>query len=65
LAHVIPYQGIKRALAHVIVPLIPDDVSTMYEPFAGSAAVAIATAYSGKAAALSRLRSTVPTGNRR
>jgi DNA adenine methylase len=47
--HVIPYQGSKRALAHVIVPLIPDDVSTMYEPFAGSAAVAVATAYSGKA----------------
>lgn len=46
--HVIPYQGSKRALAHVIVPLIPDDVSTMHEPFAGSAAVAVATAYSGK-----------------
>lgn len=50
--HVIPYQGSKRALAHVIVPLIPDDVSTMYEPFAGSAAVAIATAYAGKTRAI-------------
>lgn len=46
--HVIPYQGSKRALAHVIVPLIPDDTQTMYEPFAGSAAVSIAAAYSGR-----------------
>lgn len=47
--HVIPYQGSKRGLAHVIVPLIPDTVATMYEPFAGSAAVSIAAAHSGKA----------------
>lgn len=37
-----PYQGSKRALAHAIVPLIPPGTSQLIEPFAGSAAVAIA-----------------------
>ncbi len=40
--HAFPYQGSKRNLAHAILPLLPDDVSTVIEPFAGSAAVAIA-----------------------
>ncbi|MCL2848768.1 MAG: DNA adenine methylase [Micrococcales bacterium] len=40
--HAIPYQGSKRALAHAIIPLLPDDTTTLYEPFAGSAAVSVA-----------------------
>lgn len=40
--HPFPYQGSKRALAHAIVPLLPDDASTLIEPFCGSAALAIA-----------------------
>jgi DNA adenine methylase len=47
--HVIPYQGSKRALAHAIIPLLPADTSTLIEPFAGSAAIAIAARYSGVA----------------
>jgi DNA adenine methylase len=44
--HAIPYQGSKRALAHVIIPLLPTDTSTLIEPFAGSAAITIAARYS-------------------
>lgn len=40
----IPYQGSKRKLAPLILPYIPPGVSTLYEPFAGSAAVTIAAA---------------------
>lgn len=40
--HALPYQGSKRQLAHVIVPLLPTDTDRLLEPFAGSAAVAIA-----------------------
>ncbi|WP_196279404.1 DNA adenine methylase [Catellatospora vulcania] len=40
--HAIPYQGSKRQLAHAIVPLLPPDTARLLEPFAGSAAVAIA-----------------------
>ncbi|MEV0454502.1 DNA adenine methylase [Catellatospora methionotrophica] len=40
--HAIPYQGSKRRLAHAIVPLLPPDTVRLLEPFAGSAAVAIA-----------------------
>jgi DNA adenine methylase len=47
--HVIPYQGSKRALAHAIIPLLPEDTSTLIEPFAGSAAITIAARYSGVA----------------
>lgn len=43
--HAIPYQGSKRALAHAIIPLIPDDITLLVEPFAGSAAVTIAARY--------------------
>lgn len=42
--HPIPYQGSKRHLAPSILRFFPDDVSTLFEPFAGSAAVTIATA---------------------
>lgn len=37
----IPYQGSKRALAPRICSLFPDRVTTLYEPFAGSAAVTL------------------------
>lgn len=37
----IPYQGSKRALAPRICSLFPERVSTLYEPFAGSAAVTL------------------------
>ncbi|MEV4415945.1 DNA adenine methylase [Catellatospora sp. NPDC049609] len=40
--HALPYQGSKRRLAHAIVPLLPPDTDRLLEPFAGSAAVAIA-----------------------
>lgn len=47
--HALPYQGSKRALAHAIIPLLPADAETLVEPFAGSAAVAIAARHSGTA----------------
>lgn len=37
----IPYQGSKRALAPRICSLFPKRVDTLYEPFAGSAAVTL------------------------
>lgn len=42
--HPIPYQGSKRNLASKILSFIPDDTQTLFEPFAGSAAVSIAAA---------------------
>lgn len=39
--HPIPYQGSKRWLAATICGCLPDDVRTLYEPFAGSAAVSL------------------------
>jgi DNA adenine methylase len=45
--HAIPYQGSKRGLAHAIIPLIPAGVTELIEPFAGSAAIAIAAKYAG------------------
>ena len=47
--HPIPYQGSKRNLAKYILPFFPQEVSTLFEPFAGSAAITIATAVHGKA----------------
>lgn len=44
-----PYQGSKRYLANAIVPLIPDGVNRIIEPFCGSAAVSIAARQTGKA----------------
>ena len=49
LPHPIPYQGSKRLLAPTIVNLIPDDVDTLYEPFAGSAAVTLYMAQRNRA----------------
>ncbi len=40
----IPYQGSKRRLAPAIVGCLPAEFPRLYEPFAGSAAVALATA---------------------
>ena len=40
-----PYQGSKRHLARSILRFFPSDIETLYEPFAGSAAITIAAAY--------------------
>lgn len=42
--HPIPYQGSKRHLAAAILRYFPANVETLYEPFAGSAAITIAAA---------------------
>jgi DNA adenine methylase len=47
--HPIPYQGSKRHIAQYILPFFPRDIATLIEPFAGSAAISIAAACSGKA----------------
>lgn len=41
LPHPIPYQGSKRNLAPLIGRYVPAETSTWYEPFAGSAAMAL------------------------
>lgn len=41
LPHPIPYQGSKRKLAPVITRYFPRNIRTLYEPFAGSAALTI------------------------
>jgi DNA adenine methylase len=43
--HPIPYQGSKRNLAPVILSYFPAHVARLVEPFAGSAAISLATAY--------------------
>lgn len=43
--HPIPYQGSKRYLAGKILPLFPSRISRLVEPFAGSAAISLASAY--------------------
>lgn len=47
--HPIPYQGSKRNLAEDILRYFPPAVDTLYEPFAGSAAITIAAAVNGLA----------------
>lgn len=47
--HPIPYQGSKRRLTPTILRYFPDDAHRLIEPFAGSAAVTLAAAHSGKA----------------
>lgn len=49
LPHPIQYQGSKRHLAARILEYFPSDVQTLYEPFAGSAAMSIAAAACGAA----------------
>jgi len=41
--HPIPYQGSKRKLASVILQYFPPNIDKLIEPFAGSAAISIAT----------------------
>jgi DNA adenine methylase len=47
--HPFQYQGSKRKIAPQILKYFPDNVKTLYEPFAGSAAITIAAAYYRKA----------------
>ena len=47
--HPIPYQGSKRNLAPAILGYFPQDVATLIEPFAGSAAITLAAASRGMA----------------
>jgi DNA adenine methylase len=45
--HPIPYQGSKRNLAPLILSFFPCRFDRLVEPFAGSAAISLATAYRG------------------
>jgi DNA adenine methylase len=47
--HPIPYQGSKRNIADHIIRFFPDHFQNLIEPFAGSAAMTIASAYYFKA----------------
>ena len=47
--HPIPYQGSKRNLAEDICGLFPQQVETLFEPFAGSAAITLYAARYGLA----------------
>ena len=49
LPHPIPYQGSKRNLAGQILRYFPENCDRLIEPFAGSAAITIASAYYFKA----------------
>lgn len=49
LPHPIPYQGSKRNLADQILRYFPESFDRLIEPFAGSAAITIASAYYFKA----------------
>jgi len=42
--HPIPYQGSKRSIAPEILRYFPENVETIFEPFAGSAALSLAAA---------------------
>jgi DNA adenine methylase len=44
LPHPIQYQGSKRNLAAQILNYIPNDIDTLIEPFAGTAALSVAAA---------------------
>ena len=47
--HPYPYQGSKRNIASCILEYFPKMINVLYEPFAGSAAISIATAKIGLA----------------
>jgi DNA adenine methylase len=47
--HPIPYQGSKRHLAPAILGYFPQEIATLLEPFAGSAAITLAAAARGLA----------------
>ncbi len=45
----IPYQGSKRNLAKYIISYFPETILNLYEPFVGSGAITLASAYQNKA----------------
>ncbi len=47
--HAIPYQGSKRKLADSILSYMDFEIDTLYEPFAGSGAITLASAINHKA----------------
>lgn len=47
--HPFPYQGSKRNIASDILQYFPSSINTLFEPFAGSAAISIAAAMRGRA----------------
>ena len=47
--HPIPYQGSKRLIATDILKYFPPDVDVLIEPFAGSAAISLASAFTNRA----------------
>lgn len=47
--HPYPYQGSKRNIANQIIQFIPNGIATLFEPFAGSAAISLAVASQNKA----------------
>lgn len=47
--HPFPYQGSKRNIASDILRYFPSSINTLFEPFAGSAAISIAAAMRGRA----------------
>ena len=47
--HIVQYQGSKRILAPQILPYMPRRFGRLIEPFAGMAAITIATAKAGRA----------------
>jgi DNA adenine methylase len=48
LPHPIPYSGSKRNLAEQILTFFPKSIGRLIEPFAGSAAITLATAFNAK-----------------
>lgn len=46
--HIVQYQGSKRILAPQILQYMPKQFNRLIEPFAGMAAISIATAYEGR-----------------
>lgn len=50
--HPIPYQGSKRKLAPIILGHLPAAAGTLFEPFAGSAAVSLAALHAGRVTAV-------------
>ena len=51
--HLVQYQGSKRNLAPEIIRYFPDKINRIIEPFAGTCAVTILSAYEKKATNLS------------
>jgi len=47
--HPIPYQGSKRNLAKYILKYFPNSLANLYEPFAGSGAITLVSAFQNKA----------------